>query len=448
MNKTLTGELDRYCKQIGELVAPLPDHTISSSISLLKEYVQEFSLYNELLEHVVICEQVDFCGLFQKWFDSSMRQLPKVKKISLRILEEGKPMIYDNKCENNNMYIISHCFSSLELLPQILMDNAVKYAVPGTDITIDVKEDDYRKTIVITNIGPKLTRGEEETIFSLDENYRGENARKAGFPGQGMGLKMAYLIVSTHKWRDATISVNTLADTLENTTYNGIPYGLFSLEFSIKKPEYSCHGIGEAVVYHDMDEFLSHEYSRTNPLLGKHAREIYDESFCKKVCYQSIEFKKLRKLSYELYGTIMQHLLNCFLESGDEAESDMVLPNCSKRFDNQLKDYINRAAHFKNHNLIIKQGRGVFGFAPMYTSLYLFYYLLSEYVSDFSTGELIFSFMEKTRFEGASLEIQAPEGEDFLGIPSERWKVMCHIMEKHDASISIRRDLLTIVRHG
>lgn len=448
VNEKLTGELNDYCKQIEDLVSNLPDHTIRSSISLLKEYVHEFNLYNELLQYGVLCEEVDFLDLFQKSFDSSMRQLQKMKKITLCILEEGKPMIRDNKCESKQLYVVSQCFSSLGLLPQILMDNAVKYAVPGTDITIDVREDDYRKTITITNIGPKLTRGEEETIFSLDENYRGENARKAGIPGQGMGLKMAYLIVSAHKWRDATISVNPLADTLENTAYNGIPYGLFSLEFSIKKPIYGNHSIGEAVVHHDMDEFLSHEYSRTNPLLGKHAREIYDESFCRKVCYHSIDRNKLRKLSYGLFSTIMEHLFYCFLESGDEAESDIVLPNSSKRFDNQLKDYINRASHFKNHDIIIKQEKGVFGFAPMYTSLYIFYYLLSEYLSDFTNGELTFSFIGKTRYEGATMEIQAPEGEDFSGIRSEVWKVMCHIMEKHDATISRKRDLLTIVRHG
>lgn len=66
-----------------------------------------------------------------------------------------------------------------------LIDNAVKYAPPGSDISFYFKKDKEFLTVNIENIGPRLDN--DEISFITDRHYRGRNN---GTTGNGVGLSV------------------------------------------------------------------------------------------------------------------------------------------------------------------------------------------------------------------------------------------------------------------
>lgn len=84
-----------------------------------------------------------------------------------------------------------------ELIPMLLIDNAVKYAPDRSTVAIEVLDRGHRILCSIKSLGPKLEKGEEDLIFL--RGYRGEHARSAGTSGSGIGLYFLSLLVGTHK---------------------------------------------------------------------------------------------------------------------------------------------------------------------------------------------------------------------------------------------------------
>jgi two-component system sensor histidine kinase KdpD len=85
-----------------------------------------------------------------------------------------------------------------ELLAQALkqlIDNAVKYSSPGSEIRVSAQEADGMVCISVTDNGPGLTPLEQARVF--DKFYRGEHGR-TGVQGTGMGLAIAREILEAH----------------------------------------------------------------------------------------------------------------------------------------------------------------------------------------------------------------------------------------------------------
>lgn len=80
-----------------------------------------------------------------------------------------------------------------EILPYILIDNAIKYAPRNNDITVRVSELDADVAIRISSVGPRIDEDEREAIF--ERGYRGRNALVSKAPGSGAGLFLAQQLV-------------------------------------------------------------------------------------------------------------------------------------------------------------------------------------------------------------------------------------------------------------
>lgn len=443
-NKKLTTEMKKFCREILGCIEDLDDGTIRKNLELIQNYINVYDEYDRLSVKGELCDEISLLEMFQKAFNSTTRRQSKDKKHSFEVYVEGNLVNIDEFDKAIECYKIRNCFSSFCLLPELLMDNAVKYALVETPIQIDIHQDIFRKTIILSNIGPCLEEGEEETIFSLDENYRGTNACKTGIPGHGMGLKIASVIIDSHKWRDATISV-VPQDSNDTIRINGIPYKRFSIEFSITEPKETDVIPGQNHVNSTIAEYLRHEYSRTNPLLEKHSIELYEEVFSNKKCYHQVFINKLRQNAYNLYKLIMSHIAQTIDVIWDNLESDLALSNNQKRFDNQLFFFLEKAIAFNDGNLIIKrENRGSLSIVPMYSSIFIFHFLLSEYIAGFINGEMIIRYSTRERFVDPSMEIIAPEGESFTRIPKEEWNILCNVMKKHNVRIERNKETLCI----
>ena len=83
----------------------------------------------------------------------------------------------------------------LKRLLDILLDNAVKYADPGGQITLSLRREGRRAVIAVTDQGAPIPREELEAIFR--RFYRADRARST--QGFGLGLAIARSIAQEHR---------------------------------------------------------------------------------------------------------------------------------------------------------------------------------------------------------------------------------------------------------
>ena len=87
--------------------------------------------------------------------------------------------------------------TAMRQLVSILMDNALKYALPGGEIVLSLKRE--HRGIVLRQSNPceELGEGEEKKLF--DRFYRADPSRSSEKKGFGVGLSIARGIVEMHK---------------------------------------------------------------------------------------------------------------------------------------------------------------------------------------------------------------------------------------------------------
>lgn len=75
-----------------------------------------------------------------------------------------------------------------------LLDNAIKYSPAGSEVRLEMREDDERLTIVVSDQGPGVPETERGKV--LDRFYR--TASVTGTPGSGLGLSLVNAIARHH----------------------------------------------------------------------------------------------------------------------------------------------------------------------------------------------------------------------------------------------------------
>lgn len=86
--------------------------------------------------------------------------------------------------------------SIFEIVPFVIVENALKYAPTGSKIAIRFEEKDNQVLIRFESLGPRIKDSEKERIFG--RNYRGESVKDLPHPGSGVGLFAAKTIVESH----------------------------------------------------------------------------------------------------------------------------------------------------------------------------------------------------------------------------------------------------------
>jgi signal transduction histidine kinase len=82
-----------------------------------------------------------------------------------------------------------------EIVPYLLLDNAIKYSPEHFPIDVMVWEQP-NFGFSVTSFGPHIAFNERETIFS--KGLRGQAAIAAGVPGSGVGLHIAKKLIEEH----------------------------------------------------------------------------------------------------------------------------------------------------------------------------------------------------------------------------------------------------------
>ena len=158
-------------------------------------------------------QKVNIYGKFDK-AKKMLSALSRKKKVKIQIKSDVK----DNR--------IIEAYSIIDILPYLLIDNAVKYSPERNDVDIEFEYYDDCVKIDICSEGPFV--GADEIKKLTDKHYRGRNALKMDdCIGRGLGLYFVKYIAELH---DIDITYKS-----EKYSYeiNGIPYSNFTVSLSI-----------------------------------------------------------------------------------------------------------------------------------------------------------------------------------------------------------------------
>ena len=84
----------------------------------------------------------------------------------------------------------------LEQVLQNLLDNAVRYSDPETDIVVTMERPETSAVIEVKNEGPEISERERQQLFQ--PFHRGNVARTLNVRGSGLGLSICKEIVESH----------------------------------------------------------------------------------------------------------------------------------------------------------------------------------------------------------------------------------------------------------
>ena len=164
----------------------------------------------------------------QKWIDKAQAQADKMSKlvgdlVSLSRLDEEEPPItltdfdisaaVEETAESfrDSAQAAGHPLelavppgityhgdeAAVRQLVSILLDNAVKYALPGGAITLKLSRD--RHGVVLQSANPCQELSEEQLRRLFDRFYRPDDSRTGATGGFGIGLSLAKSIAEAHK---------------------------------------------------------------------------------------------------------------------------------------------------------------------------------------------------------------------------------------------------------
>ena len=213
--RTLSREIDshavylqQFSSRDNEIISKLLD-TIERTIKLMSIRIDSYELMKNP-SNITRAKQPDL-PVYKK-FDKSryiLNSRAKEKNCYIKFTNES--------------YFTIDGYEIFDLLPFILLDNAVKYSKRST--TIEVIFDDDNKKICIENIGPIILSNEKNRL--CESGFRGKNAGDVN--GSGIGLNMFKQIAEIHniKYRiDCNISKTEM--------FKGKEYSKFSVELDFE----------------------------------------------------------------------------------------------------------------------------------------------------------------------------------------------------------------------
>jgi signal transduction histidine kinase len=78
-----------------------------------------------------------------------------------------------------------------------LLDNALRYALPGSPVTVTAERDGTDARLSVQDHGPGLSLEDQQRVF--DRFYRADRSRSRQSGGLGLGLAIARAIVEAHQ---------------------------------------------------------------------------------------------------------------------------------------------------------------------------------------------------------------------------------------------------------
>jgi signal transduction histidine kinase len=202
-------------------------------INILKETDNEYALNkmkNVFASSTLISMRLnlyDFEANPQKITREKRRKIGVFKKFekAVHILEEeARNKLLEIKIIGNSHYEIE-ALSIFDLLPFVIIENAIKYSPKNQEIILFFSEQDNHVNVEISSIGPTATQ--QDLSGAFEKQFRGSNAIKVDSTGYGYGLYLAKVISDLHNIK---ISITS---NQKKFKLDGIPYSDFKVNLVI-----------------------------------------------------------------------------------------------------------------------------------------------------------------------------------------------------------------------
>jgi signal transduction histidine kinase len=86
-----------------------------------------------------------------------------------------------------------------EILPYLIIDNAIKYSPQNSTVEISFYETQTSTRVEFTSMGPQIEDDEAEKIF--ERGFRGRHGQRSAATGSGLGLHLAKRLVERFRGR-------------------------------------------------------------------------------------------------------------------------------------------------------------------------------------------------------------------------------------------------------
>jgi K+-sensing histidine kinase KdpD len=167
---------------------------------------------------------------------SSISKQPYLRSCIYKKFEKSRYALFNRaKLKNINITFTGNSFIELEaiqafeLLPFVLIENAIKYSPQGQSIDITFDEIANKElNVTIASIGPIIEKDEKERLFN--RGFRGTNANRSSVSGEGLGLYLAKSLCDLHR-----IDLSITASSTKRFDLDGIPYSDFSIKLIYKR---------------------------------------------------------------------------------------------------------------------------------------------------------------------------------------------------------------------
>lgn len=120
-----------------------------------------------------------------------------------------------------NSYRCIRAYPSFEMIPLLIVDNAVKYSYESKNITVEFHEYGKQLVVDIDSFSPYCSMDDLSKI--CNKGYRGKNAVRVS-DGSGIGLFFAKMLCDLHG-----IEMIPTSDSDKITEINGVPYAPFRM---------------------------------------------------------------------------------------------------------------------------------------------------------------------------------------------------------------------------
>ena len=147
-----------------------------------------------------------------------------IYKVKHCIKEKADEKSIDIIMEANRQCRDIEAYDCIELLPFLLVDNAIKYSPNNEIININIEEKAKQQYVQIKSLGPAVSDNELLQLFN--QGYRGEGAKQVTTDGMGIGLYTAKCICDLN---GIQISINSSKNVKK--TINKVRYSEFCVDF-------------------------------------------------------------------------------------------------------------------------------------------------------------------------------------------------------------------------
>lgn len=168
------------------------DEKIENSSDEMKKLFKAVSLLQKRLKTMPYISNPQSISYGRK---TPMSIYPIIYKLHKLFQEEASTKNISIKLEGNS-YTEPLLYESFDILPLVLIDNAIKYSLENQQVKIIFTEEQGHIIVEVVSYGPIVPEESREKIF--DKFYRCENAKKFAAQGSGLGLYLARQIAKAN----------------------------------------------------------------------------------------------------------------------------------------------------------------------------------------------------------------------------------------------------------